>query len=99
MLLMRSSVQSCVPPACLPFGFYLTARVPSFQGTKWVMVLEWKFSTNMCTFHLFVHFQWIPSHVDIYGNKTADILAKKGAGEPLGTPDLLGAVFKGKKRN
>ncbi|GBN73004.1 hypothetical protein AVEN_21294-1 [Araneus ventricosus] len=30
-----------------------------------------------------VHLQWIPSHVDIYGNEVADDLAKQGTGEPL----------------
>ncbi|GBN47241.1 hypothetical protein AVEN_219628-1 [Araneus ventricosus] len=30
-----------------------------------------------------VHLQWIPSHVDIYGNKVADDLAKQGTAEPL----------------
>ncbi|GBM47917.1 Atrial natriuretic peptide receptor 2 [Araneus ventricosus] len=30
-----------------------------------------------------VHLQWIPSHVDIYGNEVADNLAKQGTAEPL----------------
>ncbi|GBN35470.1 hypothetical protein AVEN_63952-1 [Araneus ventricosus] len=30
-----------------------------------------------------VHLQWIPSHVDIYGNEIADDLAKQGTAEPL----------------
>ncbi|GBM56265.1 hypothetical protein AVEN_151943-1 [Araneus ventricosus] len=30
-----------------------------------------------------VHLQWIPSHVDIYGNEVADDLAKQGKAEPL----------------
>ncbi|GBM86232.1 hypothetical protein AVEN_143876-1 [Araneus ventricosus] len=30
-----------------------------------------------------VHLQWIPSHVDIYGNEVADDLAKQGTAEPL----------------
>ncbi|XP_054711316.1 uncharacterized protein LOC129220907 [Uloborus diversus] len=28
-----------------------------------------------------VHFQWIPSHVNIHGNEAADILAKRGCSE------------------
>lgn len=36
-----------------------------------------------------VHFQWIPSHVDIHGNETADLLAKEGSSEPLNTSDSL----------
>nr|GBO09877.1 hypothetical protein AVEN_34255-1 [Araneus ventricosus] len=36
-----------------------------------------------------VHLQWIPSHVDIYGNEVADNLAKQGTAEPLcSTPSL-----------
>ncbi|GBL88650.1 Potassium voltage-gated channel subfamily H member 8 [Araneus ventricosus] len=36
-----------------------------------------------------VHLQWIPSHVDIYGNEVADNLAKQGTSEPLcSTPSL-----------
>ncbi|GBM69092.1 hypothetical protein AVEN_1291-1 [Araneus ventricosus] len=36
-----------------------------------------------------VHLQWIPSHVDIYGNEVADDLAKQGTAEPLcSTPSL-----------
>ncbi|GBO30562.1 hypothetical protein AVEN_112900-1 [Araneus ventricosus] len=36
-----------------------------------------------------VHLQWIPSHVDIYGNEVADNLAKQGTVEPLcSTPSL-----------
>ncbi|GBN86253.1 hypothetical protein AVEN_136280-1, partial [Araneus ventricosus] len=30
-----------------------------------------------------VHLQWIPSHVDFYGNKVAEALAKQGKAEPL----------------
>ncbi|GBM76604.1 hypothetical protein AVEN_54872-1 [Araneus ventricosus] len=30
-----------------------------------------------------VHLQWIPSHVDIYGNEVADDLAKQGTAETL----------------
>ncbi|XP_071034143.1 uncharacterized protein [Parasteatoda tepidariorum] len=30
-----------------------------------------------------VHFQWIPSHVDIHGNELADTLAKKGLDHPV----------------
>ncbi|GBN95494.1 hypothetical protein AVEN_253143-1 [Araneus ventricosus] len=30
-----------------------------------------------------VHIQWIPSHVDIYGNEVADDLAKQVTAEPL----------------
>ncbi|GBO03326.1 hypothetical protein AVEN_79149-1 [Araneus ventricosus] len=30
-----------------------------------------------------VHLQWIPSHVDIYGNEVADDLEKQGTAEPL----------------
>ncbi|GBM27591.1 hypothetical protein AVEN_35255-1 [Araneus ventricosus] len=30
-----------------------------------------------------VHLQWIPSHVDIYGNEVADNLEKQGTAEPL----------------
>ncbi|GBM40239.1 hypothetical protein AVEN_183555-1 [Araneus ventricosus] len=36
-----------------------------------------------------VHLQWIPSHVDIYGNEVADNLAKQGTAKPLcSTPSL-----------
>ncbi|GBN31087.1 hypothetical protein AVEN_192502-1 [Araneus ventricosus] len=36
-----------------------------------------------------VHLQWIPSHVDIYGNEVADNLTKQGTAEPLcSTPSL-----------
>ncbi|GBN64528.1 hypothetical protein AVEN_21653-1 [Araneus ventricosus] len=36
-----------------------------------------------------VHLQWIPSHVDIYGNEVADNLAKQDTAEPLcSTPSL-----------
>ncbi|GBO01099.1 hypothetical protein AVEN_108158-1 [Araneus ventricosus] len=36
-----------------------------------------------------VHLQWIPSHVDIYGNEVVDNLAKQGTAEPLcSTPSL-----------
>ncbi|GBN68005.1 hypothetical protein AVEN_182421-1 [Araneus ventricosus] len=36
-----------------------------------------------------VHLQWIPSHVDIYGNEVADDLTKQGTAEPLcSTPSL-----------
>ncbi|GBN63887.1 hypothetical protein AVEN_151792-1 [Araneus ventricosus] len=36
-----------------------------------------------------VQLQWIPSHVDIYGNEVADDLAKQGTAEPLcSTPSL-----------
>ncbi|GBL90634.1 hypothetical protein AVEN_219304-1 [Araneus ventricosus] len=36
-----------------------------------------------------VHLQWIPSHVDIYGNEVADDLAKQGTAEHLcSTPSL-----------
>ncbi|GBN04468.1 hypothetical protein AVEN_84038-1 [Araneus ventricosus] len=36
-----------------------------------------------------MHLQWIPSHVDIYGNEVADNLAKQGTAEPLcSTPSL-----------
>ncbi|GBM19856.1 hypothetical protein AVEN_186134-1 [Araneus ventricosus] len=30
-----------------------------------------------------VHFQWIPSHLDIHGNELADNLAKEGSSHPI----------------
>ena len=35
-----------------------------------------------------VHLQWIPSHVDIYGNEVADSLAKEGSEAPAPFPVL-----------
>ncbi|GFX09359.1 RNase H domain-containing protein [Trichonephila clavipes] len=36
-----------------------------------------------------VHFQWIPSHVDIWGNEEADALAEEGAREAMAAFDSL----------
>ncbi|GFY54357.1 RNase H domain-containing protein [Trichonephila inaurata madagascariensis] len=36
-----------------------------------------------------VHFQWIPSHIDTWGNEEADALAKDKAREVLATSNSL----------
>ncbi|GFT47824.1 transposable element Tc3 transposase [Trichonephila clavipes] len=45
-----------------------------------------------------IHFQWIPLHVDIEDNKIADTLAKAGACDPLifAPLNLFGDLFQGK---
>ncbi|GBL76984.1 hypothetical protein AVEN_12647-1 [Araneus ventricosus] len=41
-----------------------------------------------------VHLQWIPSHVDIYGNEVADDLVKQGTAEPLcSTPSTFDKIY------
>ncbi|GBM08210.1 hypothetical protein AVEN_32761-1 [Araneus ventricosus] len=38
---------------------------------------------KLISFQHDVHFQWIPSHVDIHGNELADNLAKEGSSHPI----------------
>ncbi|GBN77835.1 hypothetical protein AVEN_191898-1 [Araneus ventricosus] len=38
---------------------------------------------KLTSLHHDVHFQWIPSHVDIHGNKLVDNLAKEGSSHPI----------------
>ncbi|GBL77740.1 hypothetical protein AVEN_152953-1 [Araneus ventricosus] len=99
--LLDFNIESCIPFSCLTpntsldrvsFSNQLLTSAPKHtQHPEMMRQLSLELINNIPTQALKnrVCFQWIPSHVGVFGNEEADVLAKEGSALPSATSSEL----------